>query len=235
MRDVPRQVERAVRQALARAPADRFADAPAFARALEAAAGDTRTSTRPFVRRVLLAALGGLLIAAALVGLYSGLRPEPERARDPNLLAVAPFDVLDPSLQLWREGLGDILSRTLDGAGPIRTVSPTVVLRRWSGRADRGLRRRAEPPDRRGTGRLRSGGAAGPGLGDAPRRPPRSRWQDGQERCGGGGRGRSDRRACRLPRNQGPAGALAEPADRVCPLHIDRREVASGTQGIPAG
>jgi eukaryotic-like serine/threonine-protein kinase len=44
--------------------------------------------------------------------------------------------VLDPSLQLWQEGLGDILSRTLDGAGPIRTVSPTVVLRRWSGRAD---------------------------------------------------------------------------------------------------
>ena len=135
VRDVPRPVERAVRQALARAPADRFADAPAFARALEAGA-DTRASTRPVVRRVLLAALGGLLIAAALVGLYSSLRPAPERALDPDLLAVAPFDVLDPSLQLWREGLGDILSRTLDGAGPIRTVSPTVVLRRWSGRAD---------------------------------------------------------------------------------------------------
>ena len=137
VRDVPRQVERAVRQALARAPADRFADAPAFARALEAAAGDTRTSTRPFGRRVLLAALGGLLIAAALVGLYSGLRPEPERARDPNLLAVAPFDVLAPSLELWREGLGDMLSRSLDGAGPLRTVSQTVALRRWEGRADR--------------------------------------------------------------------------------------------------
>ena len=45
--------------------------------------------------------------------------------------------MLDPSLQLWREGLGDILSRTLDGAGPLRTVSPTVALRRWEGRADR--------------------------------------------------------------------------------------------------
>ncbi len=136
VRDVPRPVEQAVRKALARAPADRFADAPAFARALEAAAGDTRTSTRPFGRRVVLVSIGGLLIAAALVGLYSGFRSEPERALEPNLLAVAPFDVLDPSLQLWREGLGDILSRTLDGAGPIRTVSPTVVLRRWSGRAD---------------------------------------------------------------------------------------------------
>ena len=33
--------------------------------------------------------------------------------------------------------MGDVLSRVLDGAGPIRTVSPSVVLRRWSGRADR--------------------------------------------------------------------------------------------------
>ncbi|HEV2084070.1 MAG TPA: hypothetical protein VGR09_03235, partial [Gemmatimonadales bacterium] len=55
---------------------------------------------------------------------------------DASLVAVAPFDVLDPKLQLWREGLVDVLSRNLDGAGPLRTVSPTVVVRRWSGRAD---------------------------------------------------------------------------------------------------
>ena len=56
---------------------------------------------------------------------------------DPNLLAVAPFDVLDPSLALWHEGLVDILSRDLDGAGPLRTVPQTVGLKRWQGRADR--------------------------------------------------------------------------------------------------
>src|SRR6185436_9461493 len=56
---------------------------------------------------------------------------------DPNLLAVAPFDVLDPSLQLWHEGLVDILSRDLDGAGPLRTVPQTVGVKRWKGRADR--------------------------------------------------------------------------------------------------
>ena len=55
---------------------------------------------------------------------------------DPNLVAVAPFDVLDPKLALWHEGLVDVLARTLDGLGPLRTVSPTIVLRRWSGRAD---------------------------------------------------------------------------------------------------
>jgi tetratricopeptide (TPR) repeat protein len=45
--------------------------------------------------------------------------------------------VLDPSLQVWHEGLVDILSRDLDGAGPLRTVPQTVGIKRWHGRADR--------------------------------------------------------------------------------------------------
>jgi serine/threonine-protein kinase len=52
------------------------------------------------------------------------------------VVAIAPFDVFDPDLVLWREGLVDLLSRNLDGAGPLRTVPPTVVVRRWAGRAD---------------------------------------------------------------------------------------------------
>ena len=65
----------------------------------------------------------------------SGARPS--LPLDANLLAVAPFEVLDPSLELWREGMGDVLSRYLDGAGPLSTVSQTVVHRRWTGRPDR--------------------------------------------------------------------------------------------------
>jgi eukaryotic-like serine/threonine-protein kinase len=137
VRDVPRQVERVVRQALARAAADRFADAPAFGRALEAAASAPRVTPNPAVRRGLLATAAVLLVALAATGVWLRARPATEDARDPDLLAVAPFEVLEPSLQVWREGMGDVLSRTLDGAGPIRTVSPSVVLRRWSGRADR--------------------------------------------------------------------------------------------------
>jgi serine/threonine-protein kinase len=136
VRDVPRQVDRVVRQALARAPADRFADAPAFARALEAAAGAPRVTPSRAVRRGLLA-VAVLLLALAGAGVWLRARAPTEDARDANLLAVAPFEVLEPSLQVWREGMGDVLSRTLDGAGPIRTVSPSVVLRRWRGRADR--------------------------------------------------------------------------------------------------
>jgi serine/threonine-protein kinase len=56
---------------------------------------------------------------------------------DADLVAVAPFDVPDGRLALWREGLVDMLSRNLDGAGPVRSVAPTTVIRRWTGRADR--------------------------------------------------------------------------------------------------
>ena len=61
---------------------------------------------------------------------------------NPNLLAIAPFEVLDPSLQVWREGLVDILSRNLDAAGPLRTVPQTLGIKRWEGRPDRVSARR---------------------------------------------------------------------------------------------
>jgi len=77
----------------------------------------------------------GLAALAAAGILLSGTGPTPPT--DPNLLAVAPFDVLDPSLEIWHEGLVDILSRNLDGAGPLRTVAQSVGLKRWTGRADR--------------------------------------------------------------------------------------------------
>ena len=143
---MPEAVEEVVARALARSPADRFVDTSQFAQALQAAVGaqpavpaePARATRHPaFRRRILLAAAGALVAAAVLLGLYRGLRRAPEVTLDRNLLAIAPFDVLDPSLQLWREGLGDILSRSLDAAGPLRTVSPTVALRRWEGRADR--------------------------------------------------------------------------------------------------
>lgn len=80
------------------------------------------------------AAIGIAALAAAGFLLS---RSRTDSPTDPNLLAIIPFDVLDPSLQIWREGLVDILSRDLDGAGPLRTVPQTVGLKRWQGRADR--------------------------------------------------------------------------------------------------
>jgi eukaryotic-like serine/threonine-protein kinase len=79
---------------------------------------------------------GGIATGAALIAgvLFAALsrRTEP----DEGLIAVAPFEVLDPELALWREGMMDVLARALDGAGPLRSVSPTIVMRAWPGRSD---------------------------------------------------------------------------------------------------
>ena len=141
IREVPAPIERAVARALARTPADRFITAAQFAEALEGRIEEEI----PRIRSAAPTArhwghgwigLGALAVLAALAfGLWSwpGSR---EPALDSNLVAVAPFDVLDPKLTLWHDGLVDVLARSLDGLGPLRTVSPTIVLRRWSGRAD---------------------------------------------------------------------------------------------------
>ena len=130
---VPPAVERAIERALAKAPADRFRTAGEFAKALsEPQAVPARRSFVAIRRWGAAIGLAGLAAAGILLS-----RTRPASPTDPNLLAIAPFDVLDPSLQLWHEGLVDILSRDLDGAGPLRTVPQSVGLRRWHGRADR--------------------------------------------------------------------------------------------------
>jgi serine/threonine-protein kinase len=131
---IPPAIDGAVSKALAKAPADRFVTAAQFAEALtplSAPAARPRRSARRLLAAIAVTAALGALVVAVLRW-RAGVGP----VLDPNLIAVAPFDVLDPKLDLWHEGLVDVLSRNLDGAGPLRTVSPTVVVRRWSGRAD---------------------------------------------------------------------------------------------------
>ncbi len=113
-------------------PADRYAPADRFTMA--DAAAPPRRSVVPVRRWRAGAAIGLAALGAAGLLMSGGHTDLPT---DPNLVAVAPFDVLDPSLSIWHEGLVDILARDLDGAGPLRTVPQTVGLKRWRGRADR--------------------------------------------------------------------------------------------------
>ncbi|MGE5802707.1 MAG: serine/threonine-protein kinase, partial [Gemmatimonadota bacterium] len=130
---------------LAKNPADRPQSANEVLQALEGMAtpsGSVAVTSpistvrhalrRPRTRALAVAAVALLL----LLGGWLALRPRTAPALDPNRVAIAPFDVIGPDLQLWREGLVDVLSRSLDGAGPLRTVSPTLVVRRWGGRGD---------------------------------------------------------------------------------------------------
>ena len=144
--DVAPALDEALHKALEPVPAARFSTAGEFAQAIsEAHAPQSGTGAETSIRldrsrrhRIRQAAIGiGTLSVLALGagGLLWRSRSAPYPL-DANLLAVAPFDILDPKLELWREGLVDLLARNLDGAGPIRTVPPTAVIRRWSGRAD---------------------------------------------------------------------------------------------------
>jgi len=130
--DAPPEVRTAIARALAKDPADRFATGAEFRDALIAVA---EPHARHIPRHTRIALVGAAVVV--IVGVAALLfRHHPQQELDPNLVAVAPFDVLDPHQELWHEGLVDVLSRNLDGAGPLRTVPPTVVIRRWSGHAD---------------------------------------------------------------------------------------------------
>lgn len=86
---------------------------------------------------------GGTLVALLIALAANGRRTMDQAAPlASNLVAIAPFDATDPSLTLWREGLGDILAKDLDGAGPIQTVPLSVVLQRWNGPSERGAAER---------------------------------------------------------------------------------------------
>jgi serine/threonine-protein kinase len=128
--DLPPTVTATVARALSRDPTERFADVLQFRDAiggrLPAVAGH-RVSWALVTTGVLLVAAAGMFVRAR--------RPPPP---DLDLVVVAPFDVLAPAHTLWGEGMVDVLSRNLDGAGPLRTVPPTVAVRRWNGRADVG-------------------------------------------------------------------------------------------------
>jgi len=132
--EVPAHVSTAVSRTLAKIPDDRFPSVDAFRSALKGA-GAAATGVVSPRRKVRVPALvAGLLLGAVAVLLYTKRDRAP--ALDENLIAVAPFTILDPSLELWREGLVDVLSRKLDGAGLLRAVPASISVRRFSGRVD---------------------------------------------------------------------------------------------------
>ncbi|MBC7791324.1 MAG: protein kinase [Anaerolineae bacterium] len=162
--DVPVELSDAIAIAIAREPGERFQLATEFHdhvegatparsmtfRASTATASKTSGITRrvsapgvPFAVRLMpriskRLVMGAGVIVASVAGVFVFKVWRSGQGLTENLVAVAPFDVLHPGLGLWKEGLVDVLSRNLDGAGPLHTVTPTVIVRQWdaSRRAD---------------------------------------------------------------------------------------------------
>jgi serine/threonine-protein kinase len=126
-RYVSRRLAAVIVRAMSPVRDDRFKTAGAFADALREA---SRVKKTPIALGFLAAGAAASLVAVAAA------RTHGAPALDRDLVAVAPFDVASPSLAIWKEGLVDVLSRGLDGAGPIRAVPASQVIHRWPGRAD---------------------------------------------------------------------------------------------------
>lgn len=130
--DTPPALAATIARALAKLPDERLRSAAEFRD--EVRPGNVPNGRRRS-RTLAIVAAAGFVLVAGIAGVFA-YRARTARPLDGDLLVVVPFDVLDPSLQLWREGMVDLLSRNLDAGGSLRTVSPSTIMRGWTGRAD---------------------------------------------------------------------------------------------------
>jgi TolB-like protein len=158
---VSKQLATVIMRAMAKDRNDRFASAGELARALDGVTHHDRRRPRPHLAVAVAWGAAALAIAGLTLTAWSA---KANASLDSELLAVAPFDVATPSLALWNEGMVDVLSRNLDGAGSLRTVPASVIMRRWRGRAD--VRSAQALGERTGAGLVLFGGllAAGDSI-----------------------------------------------------------------------
>ena len=76
---------------------------------------------------------GGVLAFTALGIMGLGLVWSRNRGHElqPDVVAVMPFHAVGPDVELWGEGLVDLLSTALDGTGAFHASDPRAVLIQW--------------------------------------------------------------------------------------------------------
>lgn len=148
---VPPHVEHLLQRALAKSPADRMSTAAEFVRGLDPSSVSSASSSggalapnaapgraRPAWIRWVLATAASVLLVLAAVSAYrtiGGLGGKVAEEDPRNVIAVLPFTVRGaPELAYLSEGLVDLVSGKLDGAGELRTVDPRGVVGRVGGR-----------------------------------------------------------------------------------------------------
>ncbi len=129
--DVPERVEAAVHRALAQAPADRFETASVFASVLDKLRHARPSGAhRARAGKGVWAFAGAGIVALVALFVFMGRFREAAPTADEQLLAILPFSpsIRDTALVRLGRDLVFTLSATLDGVGPLRTVSPHTVL-----------------------------------------------------------------------------------------------------------
>jgi len=81
----------------------------------------------------LLVAFSVLIALLTVAGALSFVRYARRHQPDPQLVAVAPFDIFVPSLEQWRVRLARGLTDQLNAVPPLAAVPQDVVRERWRG------------------------------------------------------------------------------------------------------
>ena len=89
------------------------------------------------IRRVALGTTGVLAALALFLGIRTirdsaPLVPAADGIGGAPAIAVLPFSVHGQNLDVWREGMVDLLSMGLDGAGGLRAIDSRTLLARWN-------------------------------------------------------------------------------------------------------
>ncbi|MBA3759531.1 MAG: protein kinase [Gemmatimonadales bacterium] len=147
IRDVNESLEQAIHRALARSPADRYATAADFARAVIEAEKATSEpvgsrAAVPAVTRTWAKSVAGAFLLTVVLALawIAYRRSHPAVPPTPTQLAVLPFSVPGAgAFGYLAEGIVDLLSRNLNGAEGLATVEPGRVMSAVQGARDLGV------------------------------------------------------------------------------------------------
>jgi len=132
---VPPALTTLIARCLAKDPEDRVGSAAELGAEIRAIRDGRVTSpggrTRP-VRWIAAAVAAAAVTAALLLTRGQSNRPEPSQsASTAPAVAVLPFEVRGEDLEVWREGMVDVLTANLDGVAGLRAIDSRTVLVRW--------------------------------------------------------------------------------------------------------
>jgi serine/threonine-protein kinase len=137
--EVPRRLAHIIERLLRKDRNDRYGSADELLADLAAATRllEQRRIARPLSRRI---AVGAVVVLGVAIPLYTlrstlgtaGSSVTADAVAAGPALAVLPFTTHGQGLEVWREGMVDLLSKGLDGAGGLRAIDSRTLLARWN-------------------------------------------------------------------------------------------------------